>query len=318
MPLTAGGSALASQTLGFRDPLRLPCVYSEANFHERAARTTLDALAWCGVHLGTICREKSVMSQAAVRPGSRDDITTVIAIAAMAACTSDFAHEAIGHGSACLISGAHVTVLNNAFFQCSHFGRFVAMSGPLGNLAAGLIAFLAQSVIPARWPGWRLYALLVMSFSLFWEAGYLIQAMIKGSGDSVFAWRELVGPETMSVRGIAVAIGLSSYFLFSQMLALRAASFASEPGRVRRLLRPAWLTGIVAMVFSAAFYDPDRLGAMRDAGLSVAASFPLLFTNPRQQPTNEPASRIARDDRVISLGGLVLVLFVATMGRGIH
>jgi hypothetical protein len=259
-----------------------------------------------------------MIGHAVTQVDSRDDITTVIAIAAMAACTSDFAHEAMGHGSACLISGAQIILLNNAFFECSHFGRYVAVSGPLGNLLVGLLAFLAQSALPARRPSLRLYALLVMSFSLFWEAGYLIQAMIKDSGDSVFAWRELVGPETASVRGIAVAIGIAAYLLFSRMLAFRAASFASAPGRVERLLRPAWLTGVAAMALSASLYAPDRLGAMRDAGLSIVASFPLLFSDPRQKPAKEAAAMIVRDSRVIALGGLAFTLFAATIGWGIR
>jgi hypothetical protein len=117
----------------------------------------------------------------------RDDLTTVIAIAALAACTSDLAHEALGHGGACLLAGGHITLLNNAFFKCSTFGRYVAGAGPLGNITAGIIAYLAQGIIPAQRPALRLYALFVMSFSLYWEAGYLIQAMIKSSGDSIFA-----------------------------------------------------------------------------------------------------------------------------------
>jgi hypothetical protein len=152
------------------------------------------------------------MSEAGTRSIARDDMATVIAIAAMAACTSDIAHEAMGHGSACLLSGAQITLLNNAFFTCSHFGYYVAVSGPLGNLTVGLIAFFAQIVISGRQPGVRLYALLVMSFSLFWEAGYLIQAMIKDNGDSVFAYRELIGPENATVRIVAVAIGVAAYF----------------------------------------------------------------------------------------------------------
>ena len=160
----------------------------------------------------------------------RDDLLTVIAIAMLAACTTDFAHEGIGHGSACLLSGQRISLLNNAFFHCSDFGRYTALAGPLGNLTAGLIAFAVQGTIPAHRPALRFYALLVMSFSLFWEAGYMIQAMIKDGGDSVFAYRELIGPETLRVRAVAVVIGVMAYFLFVQMLRFRAAVFANAPG----------------------------------------------------------------------------------------
>jgi hypothetical protein len=257
------------------------------------------------------------MSLAGTHSAAHDDMATVIAIAAMAACTSDLAHEAMGHGSACLLSGAQITLLNNAFFTCSHVGHYVAVAGPLGNLTAGLIAFLAQSLIPVRRPGLRLYALLVMSFSLFWEAGYLIQAMIRDSGDSVFAYRELIGPENATVRIVAVAIGIAAYFLFSRMLTSGAVVFAGAPGRVAWLLRPAWLAGVAAMALAASLFAPDRWGAMHDAALSIAASFPLLFPGRPARMPAEFAPPIARNRAVIALGALVFVAFAMTLGRGV-
>jgi hypothetical protein len=227
-------------------------------------------------------------------PG-RDDLLTVIAIATLAACTSDFAHEAIGHGSACLLSGQRITLLNNAFFHCSSFSRYTAVAGPLGNLTAGLIAFAAQAAISVRRPALRLYALLVMAFSLFWEAGYLIQAMIKDRGDSVFAYRELIGPETVTVRAVAVVIGVMGYFLFAHMLWLRAAAFANAPGRLRLLLRASWATGVAAMALAASLYSPDRFGAVHEAG-----------------------APIVRSAGIIALGLAVFVAFALTMGRGIE
>jgi hypothetical protein len=247
----------------------------------------------------------------------RDDLVTVIAVAMLAACTSDVAHEAIGHGSACLLSGEHIILLNNAFFQCSAFGRYTAVAGPLGNLTAGLIAFAVQGTIPGRRPALRFYALLVMAFSLFWEAGYLIQAMIKDRGDSVFAYRELIGPENIKVRAVAIVIGVMAYFLFAKMLRLRAAVFASAPGRLKRLFRTSWATGVAAMALAGALYSPDRLGAIHDAGLSIAASFPILFLDAQARPLRETAAPIVRSPVIIALGLAILGTFALTMGRGI-
>ncbi len=115
-----------------------------------------------------------------------------------------------------------------------------------------------------------------------------------------------------------MAIGIALYFLISIMLRARAAIFADSPGRVVRLLRAGWLTGVAAMALSAALFTPDRLGAVHDAALSIAASFPLLFTNPPQSTSREPAALIARDNFLIVLGGAVFVFFTATMGQGIY
>jgi hypothetical protein len=247
-----------------------------------------------------------------------DDLFTVVAIAALAACTSDFAHEALGHGGACLMAGQHITLLNNAFFKCSGFGRYISVAGPLGNLSAGLIAFAAARFIPASKPALRLYALLVMAFSLFWEAGYLIQAMIKDRGDSVFAYRELIGPENLTVRAVAIALGVMAYFLFARMLLVRAAVFANAPRRLRRLLLPSWATGVATMALAGLLYSPDRFGAAHDAGLSIVASFPLLFIGTPSKPPPEPASPIVRNPTIVVLGLTVFVLFSLTMGRGMN
>jgi hypothetical protein len=101
------------------------------------------------------------------------------------------------------------------------------------------------------------------------------------------------------------------------MLTFGAAVFASAPGRVALLLRPAWLTGIAAMALAASLFVPDRGGAMHDAALSIAASFPLLFPGRAAQMPAEFAPPIARNRAVIALSALVFLVFALTMGRGI-
>jgi hypothetical protein len=224
----------------------------------------------------------------------------------------------MGHGSACLLSGQRITLLNCAFFHCSVFGRYTAVAGPLGNLTAGFIAFAAQGSISPRRSVLRLYVLLLMAFSLFWEAGYLIQAMIKDRGDSVFAYRELIGCENLTVRFVAVIIGVLAYLLFIQMLRRRAVVFANAPGRLRGLLRVSWATGIVGMALAGSLYAPDRFGAAHDAGLSIVASFPLWFMGAPAQPMPEAAAPIVRSPRIIAAGLTVFVTFALTMGRGLN
>lgn len=247
-----------------------------------------------------------------------DDIATVAALATMAVCTTAVAHEAFGHGSACLILGGHVILLNNAFFRCSTHSPFIDIAGPAGNLLAGLIAFAAQGFIPPARPALRFYALCVMAFSLFWEAGYLFFAMLKDFGDTVFAWRGFVGPTTWTVRVAGMLLGAVAYVVFARMLARRAEAFAGPPVRIPRLFRTAWLTGVAVQILAASFFAPDRLGAVHDAGLSVGAAFPLLLVRPRPAPDAEAALPIARDTRIVGAGACVFILFAATMGRGLY
>lgn len=252
-----------------------------------------------------------------ISPG-RDDIATVIALAAMAICTTAFAHEGLGHGSVCLAFGGHIDLLNNAFFRCSAHSPWIALGGPLGNLFVGLLAFVAQGAISPKRPALRFYGLCVMGFSLYWEAGYLVAAMARNYGDAVFAWEGFFGRANWTVRSCGIAFGVMGYFVIARMLAMRLRPFADTPGRVCHLLRPAWTTGVLVMVMAAALYAPDRFGAVRDAGLSVVAAFPLLSPFARLAPAAEPATPITRDTRILTAGAIVFLTFALTMGHGIY
>ena len=246
-----------------------------------------------------------------------DDLSAVLAIATLAVCTSAITHEALGHGVACLAAGGHIELLSNAFFRCSNEGRFIAIAGPLANVFAAFLAWLTHGVVPTHRPALRLYCLLVFAFCSYWEAGYLIAATIQNKGDAVFAWRALIGQETVWVRTAAAATGLLAYMQIGRLLSRGTASFAQTPLRLQRLLRPAWLTGLAIMIIAAAFYPADRVGAMRDAALSVAASFPLWFARTRLPTNGAAADIIARDRRLTILAALLGLAFVLTMGRGL-
>jgi hypothetical protein len=247
-----------------------------------------------------------------------DHLAAVAALAVLAMCTTACAHEALGHGGACLLLGGRISLLNNAFFRCTAHSSFIDVAGPAGNLAAGLIAFAVQGLIPPWRPALRFYALCVMAFSLFWEAGYVIFAMLHDRGDYVLAWNGFVGPTTWTVRMVGSVVGVAAYFLFSRMLALRARAFVDPATRIPRLLRTAWVAGVMVQVLAASLFAPDRFGAMHDAGLAAAAAFPLLFVGTRLAPVSPPAGRIPCDARIIAAGCLVFGLFALTMGRGIY
>ena len=247
-----------------------------------------------------------------------DDLPTAIALAALAICTTACAHEALGHGSACLFLGGRITLLSNAFFRCSAPSPIIDISGPVGNLLTGFIAFALQGRISGNRPALRFYALCVMAFSLFWEAGYVIFAMLRDRGDYVYAWIGFVGAANWAVRLGGIAVGIAAYSAFSRMLAKRVRVYAAWPRRIPHLLRPAWITGVVAMAASASLFSPDRLGAMHDAGLSAVAAFPLLLPYEYLSSSCELAKPIARDRRIIAGGVAGLIVFALTMGRGIH
>lgn len=246
-----------------------------------------------------------------------DNRATTFALGVLAACTAAVAHEAFGHGLTCLLTGGHIALLNNAFFRCAPQGALVSAGGPAGNLVVGLSAFAIQPLVPARRAALRLYLLLVMAFCLYWEAGYLIFAGVRGTGDYVFAWAGLFGPPSRTIRISGIIVGVLFYGVIGRILRRRLDAFLTAPGRISALLRPAWFAGVMAMVAAAALYAPDRLGAMRNAGLSIVASFPLLFASADLLPDTETVPAIKRSPAIIVAALILFAGFAATLGHGI-
>lgn len=245
----------------------------------------------------------------------RDDALTVAAIAILAMCVSTTAHEAIGHGGACLASGGRIAQLTSVYFQCAPGGQWIPAAGPAGNLVAAVLAGIGAKLTPAARPRLRLLLALVMAISLFWEAGYLLYAMARREGDWAIAAREVFGSLTPVVRIAGAAAGIGLYLLGARLVAGAVRPFGD---RARRLLALAWTAAGVAACAAAAFYAPDRLDAMKQAALEVgAASLPLLIMRLRTGPAGEPAPRIARDWRWIAVSAAAYAGFILTLGRGL-
>ena len=113
----------------------------------------------------------------------RDNRLTVAAIAILAMCAATFAHEAAGHGTACLLLGGRITQLTSVYFDCSRHGIWLPAAGPLGNLVAAALSAIALRRLPLGKPGGRLLLAMILAFSLFWAAGYLLYSAVTGEGD---------------------------------------------------------------------------------------------------------------------------------------
>lgn len=243
----------------------------------------------------------------------RDDVITVGAIAIVAMCVATAAHEAAGHGSACLALGGHITLLTSVYFRCAVESRLVSPAGPLGNIVAGLIGWATMRLVPPSWPRARLFALLLAGFSFFWAFGYLVSSLATGNGDYAIAGRDFLGHSYAQWRIGGIAAGVLFYLLFSR--AFRAASAELFGLRTTNLLRISWLTATSAAVAAAALYAPDRGGAMTQAALEIgAASIPLMI--PRRYSGAGHAPAIARSTAWVFAAMLVFAVFALTLGAG--
>jgi hypothetical protein len=247
----------------------------------------------------------------------RDDLVTVAGLGVIAACVSMVAHEALGHGLECLAIGGRITRLTNALFTCQGQDAFTSIAGPIGNLVVGALAALFFSAISAVRPRLKLLALFVAAFSLFWEAGYMLYAAVKGEGDYVYFLHDVGAPAVF--RPLLGVSGLLLYVVAIALVGRGVGSFGAT--RARRLLWPAWLGGVLAAVGAAALYAPARLAAIHDAALEIGgASIPLLIIPFRLWSVPGAPSRIPAIGRSLAWIGAAVVVFAAlaaTLGRGL-
>jgi hypothetical protein len=239
-----------------------------------------------------------------------DDRPTIAAIAILAMCIVTADHEAIGHGGACLAFGGHITLLTSVYFDCAHSAASFAAYGPIGNLLGAGLAWLALKAVPASHARLRLLLLLVMAFGFFWEAGYMLYAALRDTGDYIFAARALLGTAPgLPIRIALFAAGIALYVI--AVRAVRGAAFNLGP-----VLRLSWFAAGIASVAAASFYAPDRLAAMGQAALEIgAASLPLLGRYARRGDSADVA--IGRSFGWIAAAVIVYAGFVATLGHGL-
>jgi hypothetical protein len=196
--------------------------------------------------------------------------------------------------------------------------RLIAPAGPLGNFVAGILAWLAQMVLPRRASTTRLLALLVMAFSFFWEAGYLLASMISGRGDYAVTGQDLLGGPQWPWRIAGIVAGLLLYMLLARVLGLCTHAFTTSEGRVPLLLGTAWLAGMIAVGAAALLYAPDRGTAYGRAACEIVSAFPLLYPFNRIMATQgREAPAIRRSPVWIGIAIVVYTIFASTLGRGI-
>jgi hypothetical protein len=120
------------------------------------------------------------LSPAARSAAGKYDLISVGAIGILASICTDLAHEVVGHGIGLLIAGGRSRILTTtrliyAAQLPSPNWRIFDLGGPAGNLIWAGLCFLAQRLIHQTAPKLRLFLGASISFSLFWEFGYLLK-----------------------------------------------------------------------------------------------------------------------------------------------
>ncbi len=253
----------------------------------------------------------------ALEAEQKSDRLTVAALGLLAMCLVTFAHEAVGHGGACLLLGGHIRLLTSSVFRCDISSKWVDAGGPAMNLICGLVALSARRLFSLRFSRMRLFLIFVTALSFFWEGGYLIQAMYTQDGDLYWFALSLLGRVTTVERLLGAALGLGLYVATVRFTS-RALLTVAPSATARSIARTAWIAATLGATLAAAF--GPGWGDLRDAFLEIGlASLPLLFIPKKVHETSNASSTAAipRNRLLITMAVIVFAAFAVTLGRGV-
>lgn len=244
------------------------------------------------------------------RNSDADDPGTLVALGVLAALVACVAHEAVGHGGACLATGAEVTRLTTLFFRCSRGSDLTDVAGPLGSLGLGLLAAALVRFAPRSARTLRLGALTTAVIALCWFFGQLARDAAFATDDWAFAVRR------PALRVVLVALGVAGYVAVIRLAVEPAAEIAQ--GRRWRLLAP-WLAALAAATVMGALWTGHAwIGARESLQTFGLAPLGYLLTIRaalrRPAPDGEP---IGPAWGLIAAAGAALLAFYVTMGQGL-
>lgn len=255
-------------------------------------------------------------------PENGNDRLTIAGLGLLAMCIVTFDHEALGHGSACLLLHGHIRLLSSSLFRCDVRSGWIDPAGPASNLLVGTLAFVSFRFVGEKRLNFRLLLILIAAFSYFWESGYVMRAMLRREGDLYYFAEFLLGGVSLWQRCAFAAAGLALFVFAARFTSGALLEIWPHAATARAVARTAWLAATLGAAAAAlAYAGPGWPGNLRDAVLEVgAASFPLLLI-PRQSravaPSQQPPAFLGRSAATILVAAVAFAAFAATLGRGI-
>ena len=242
-----------------------------------------------------------------------DDPTTLSALGVLAAMIAALAHEALGHGGACLATGGEITLLTVIWFRCSPGAAIVDLAGPVGGFLAGagglaLAAYAARSAVRAR-----LFGLVLGAFALFWFFGQLVSDGLLARDDWNAAATEWGWPWFW--RFMAVCGGVLGYAVTVRLVWTIARGLNLRPRPWRTLVIP-YVAGALALIACAAI-RPDDGSASEIARAVGVAPLGYLYAVTRPSLAGDGANRVARSWAWITTAAVSLAAYAAVFGPGL-
>jgi hypothetical protein len=247
------------------------------------------------------------------------NLLTFLALGAIAACASLFAHEAFGHGTVCELTGGRITLLTAIVFRCAGPSELPDIGGPLGNLVAAALAYLGLTREWIRAASGRLFLVLLFGLNLLWFAGQTLYSGLLDREDLALLAHALHWP--ILWRIVAVIIGIVLYRFGTQTLRRWLAEFFPPGAATRTALRAAYLGSLATGLVMAIAWQKDPGESARDVLLALGvAPLGLWFAA-------GDATRGHRPDETPALPGpspkwmvtavVLLAIFGLTIARGL-
>jgi len=244
---------------------------------------------------------------------------------------ADIAHEAIGHGGACLIAGGEITLLTSVYFRSAIHSFITDAFGPLTNLAIGLLLWTLLRKTNHLKAYTQLLLLHTMTFNLFWFSWLCFYAGITNKGDFAF---DISGTtELLTWRIFLIVVGILSYRIFFYLIAgvaLKIFNSFKTNFSIQHLLQlfliPYLSAGVSALI-AVSFFNPHSIDTFIEA-INFPMFFPMLLI-PRylrksdkllQRETNNLEQPFLTKQQLnfIFYGVIIFIIFCWTMGRGIR
>jgi hypothetical protein len=234
-------------------------------------------------------------------------LPTLIAIAFAAYVTADIAHETIGHGGACLISGGRSLLIDTTFQDCSMHSPWIDGAGPLTGIVVALLAWVAARRITNQ--NFRVFFTLVFAYAAFWNIGYLVKSGLGYTGD----WHFLIeGLEPANIWHIGLAVaGIALYVGAMRMLAI---VWPKGDGMTSAAFAISAFLAAAALSCAAGYLDPrgPRI-VLTDALPSSLASFGFVLVGLRAKSN----VAVAPSAPWLIAGLASAAFFVAVLGPGL-
>jgi len=261
---------------------------------------------------------------------SLPDLLTVTAIALVAYAATNVAHEALGHGGACLGLGGEPHVLSSVHFDCGEEAistlarRGVAAAGTIVNFIAGAIGLAAlEATSPVRKPHVSYFLWLFTTLNLLMGAGYFLFSGVGNIGDWADVASGTVSPFIW--RPAMTLLGGTLYFLFARRSGqwLGALVGGDDPSmtRSRRLTVPSYVAGGLLFCLSGLFNPVGPvLIAISAAASSLGGASGLLWLTQftRRSPRPAEPAKLELSYAWIIAGWIASAIFVGILGPGLH